>query len=104
MIIESMEQAGQFVNEMSDAVRCPFTSRILDFFRERSHLLDQFQFIVIGQGIPFDVGPVTVEIGTGFFRLPIDAVNPGMGILDIVNRVLVAVRFSKIQIEIELRI
>ena len=91
MIIESMEQAGQFVNEMSDAVRCPFTSRILDFFRERSHFLDQLQFIVIGQGIPFDVGPVAVYVGTGFFSLTIDTVNPSVSILDIVNGIFIAV-------------
>ena len=94
MVVERMEHTGQFVDEVGNAVRCPFAGGTLDFFREGGHLLDEFQFVFVGQRIPFDVGPVRAKVGAGFLGLTVNAVDTGMGVLDIVDRVFVAVRLE----------
>lgn len=59
-------------------VRCPFAGGTLDFFREDGHLLDEFQFVFVGQRIPFDVGPVRAEVGAGFLGLTL---NEKLGVI-----------------------
>ena len=105
--MENPDLTWETTSQVNLGIDYGFFSRLsgnLDFFGECRHFLDQFQFLRFLQRIPDHIRPVFRNRAAGFFDLFINAINPCMGVLDIVDRIFIAVGLCQVQIKIQLRI
>ena len=101
LVIEGMEQAGQLMHIMGNAVyRALFGCRG-NKFRIFAQFFNQFNFCRVGQQSIIGFGRF---FNAGFLKLAENAANTRMCVLNIVNRVFVGFFRSKRQVKIQLAV
>ena len=99
-----MEQSRQFIGIFRNALGCSFFGCPGNELVVVFHFLNQIQFAFLGQFGEICISKLAVPGDAGFFGLVEQAVDAGVGILDVVYRVIAGLFLRQVDIEIHLGI
>ncbi len=100
-VVVGMQPIRHLAKVVDDVMRLHFARGGGDGFREIGKYAGKFLFTFFDQQI--QIGAVqTAGVDVAFFCLSENAAHSGMGILNIVNRVIIRLGFRQVQVEVEM--
>ena len=100
--IEMMEECCQLVRIFGDTLRSSFFRGSIDELVIVFHLFDQIHFTFFFEAGEIDAGELGIPGDLGFLRLTEEAVNAGIRILDVIDRVIAGLFLGQVDIEVHL--
>ena len=100
--IKMMEEGCELVGVFRDALGCSFFRSAVDELVVVFHLFDEIELTLFGELGEVCAFEGAIPCHAGFFGLVEEAVDAGVGVLDVVHRVVAGLFLCQVDVEVHL--